>query len=162
MDFNGAISALSGIPLDWIVIVAFFIIVSADALRAGSRRAATLSLSLPVTAYLFKLVPQTILLGSLSASFKSNIEQVVFFIIIEVVLFVCIHQMFAMYDGYTSLFSAAISGFAATVVVIAVWVQVPILASLWNFGPHVQHIFGNSYSLLWFVFAYFCLAYVGS
>jgi len=159
---QGTLSALSAIPLDWIVIVAFFIIVSADALRAGSTHASALALSLPISSLLFKLVPQTILIGTLTASFKSEIEQVIIFAIIEVILFVCFNQMFFAYDRYTSLFSAAISGLAATIVLVAVWVQVPVLESLWQFGPSVQGIFAASYVLLWFIFAYLALAYVGS
>jgi|SRR5665213_218668 len=162
MDFQGALSALSAIPLDWIVIAAFFIIVSADALRSGSAHASALALSLPITSFLFKLVPQTILIGSLTASFKSEIEQVIIFAIIEAILFVCFNQMFLTYDGYTSLFSAAISGLAATIVLVAVWVQVPILESLWRFDPSILGIFGTSYVFLWFLLAYFALAYVGS
>ena len=161
MDFQGAASALSGIPLDWIVIGAFFIIVSADALRAGSTRASALSLSFPLAFVLFQMVPQTILLGSLTNSFSNWIEQAVIFAIIEAVLFVCFHQMFFAYDRYTSLFSAAIAGLAATVAVLVVWTEAPVLQSLWHFGPFIQAVFGSSYKFFWLIAAYFALAFVG-
>jgi hypothetical protein len=162
MDLQGAASALSGIPLDWIVIGAFFIIVLADALRAGSTRAAALSLSLPIAYFLYQMVSQTALLGSLTAPFSGEIAQAIIFAVIEAVLFVCCHQMFFSYDRSTSLFSAAIAGFAATAVVLVVWTETPVLQSLWHFGPVVGSIFGASYRFFWLIAAYFALAFVGS
>ncbi|HTR19016.1 MAG TPA: hypothetical protein VMH91_03520 [Candidatus Paceibacterota bacterium] len=161
MDFQGATSAISSVPLDVLVIGIFFLIVSADSLRSGPTRATALALSLPITLYLFQIVPKTILVGSLTASFKGEIGQLVIFLVIEAILFVCFHQMFFAYDRYSSLLNAAIAGAAATAVLVVVWIQTPVLSSLWQFGPHMQFVFGNSYSFFWFILAYFALAYVG-
>ena len=162
MDFGSVSSTVSAVPVDWIVIGAFFIIVSADALRAGSVRACALALSFPLTFLLFQILPQTFLLSPTLASFSSPLAQAVVFLILEAILFVCLHKMLASFDVYTSFHSAVVSGFAATVVVLVVWTQTPALQSLWHFTPQLQSIFGASYRFYWLIAAYLLLAFVGS
>ena len=162
MNFGGAASAFSQIPIDWLIIAVFFITVTVDAVRAGSVRACAFALSLPVSFFLFQLIPQTIVLGPLTAAFQSPIEKAVIFLILEVVLFVCVHQMLFSYDRYSSVFSAVVAGLSATVVVLVIWIQIPALQSLWHFDGQVQTIFGGSYSFLWLIASYLGLAFIGS
>src|SRR5579859_4360250 len=118
MDFHGAYAALSQIPIDWLIIGVFFVIVFADAIRVGSVRAASLALSFPISALMFQMIPQTFFLSTLSDQFPHNIEQALIFAILEVIIFVCLHQMLYSFDAYTSLTSAAVCALAATVAVL--------------------------------------------
>lgn len=162
MDLGGAFSAVSQIPIDWLIAGVFFIVVAADALRAGCARACALAISFPLSSLLFQLIPQTALVGAVAGQFQNSIEQALLFIILEVVLFVCVYQMLFAYDRYGSLVSTAVAGLAATIVVLVVWTQTPVLQSLWHFDSQMQNIFGASYRFLWLVGAYLALAFVGS
>lgn len=162
MDFGGAFSSLSQIPIDWMIIGVFFIIVFVDAIRTGSIRAASLAVSFPLTAYLYQMLAQTALFSSVAAQFKTNLEQALIFAILEVVIFVCLHQMLRSFDTYTSIMSAAVCGLAATMAVLAAWTGVPVLQSIWHFDPLIQTIFGASYRFLWLLAAYLALAFIGS
>lgn len=162
MNLGSAYYVISMVPLDWIVIGAFFVIVAVDALRSGSVRACALALSFPLASILFQITSQTAGIGSVLTQFSGLVAQAVIFLIIEVVVFVCLHRMLMSYDRYKSFLSATVSGFAATVVVLTIWVQLPSLQSLWHFSPQIQHIFGSSYRFFWIIAAYLALAFVGS
>ncbi|MBI4090795.1 MAG: hypothetical protein HY422_02120, partial [Candidatus Komeilibacteria bacterium] len=57
---------------------------------------------------------------------------------------------------------AAIAGVAAAGVVVTMWVATPPLQSLWQFGPQVQEIFGETYRFFWLISAFAALAFVRS
>jgi hypothetical protein len=162
MNFSGAFSAFSHIPIDWLIIGVFFIVVFTDAVRAGSIRAAAISLSFPLSALLYQMIPQTVLLSTISGQFSSTIEQALIFAILEVVIFVCVHQMLSSFNAYASIFSATVSALCATVVVLVVWTQVPVLQSVWHFDATIEAVFGASYHFFWITGAYLLLAFVGS
>lgn len=162
MNLQSALSAFSGVPADWIIIGALFIIVTADAVRAGSVRAAAIALSFPLAAVLYQLIPGTVVLSAIAKQFPTSIEQAALFAIIEIVVFVCIHQMLFSYDRYSSVLSAGVCGLAAVIAVLVVWTETPVLQSLWHFDTQIQAIFGSSYRLFWLVGSYLALAFVGS
>ena len=162
MDFGSSLNILESIPVDWIIIGVFFLLVAADSLRAGSGHAIAFSLSLPISFFIFEAIPQTAFFGALGAQFTLPLEQAILFLVIEAVLFVCLNQMLFSFEHYTSLLSSAVAGFAATIVLLIVWVQVPALQSLWHFGPQVIAIFGASYRFFWLIGSYLALAFVGS
>lgn len=162
MDFGGAFSAFSHVPIDWLIVGVFFLIVTADAMRAGAIRAAAISLSFPLSALLYQMIPHTILLSTISSQFSSAIEQALLFAILEVVVFVCVHQMLSSFNSYASLFSAVVSGLCATIVVLVIWTQMPILQSVWHFDSTIQAIFGASYRFFWIIASYLLLAFIGA
>lgn len=159
---NTAFSTFSQIPIDWLLIGVFFVLVAADALRAGSTHATALSVSLPVSLFLYSTLSKTIIIGSFLGQANSSIAQAAIFLILEVILFVCINQMLYSFEHFTSLLSSTVAAFAATVVVLVIWLQVPALQSLWHFDGQIQTIFGASYSFFWLIAAYLALAYAGS
>ncbi len=162
MNFGGAFSALSQIPIDWMIVGIFFVVVAADALRSGSFRAAAIAISFPLSALLYQMIPQTALLSAVFAQFPKAFEQALLFVILEVIIFVCLHQMLRSFDASTSLLSAGVSGLAATVAVLVVWTDLPILQSLWHFDAGIVAIFGASYRFFWLIGAYLALAFLGS
>ncbi|HEV3245109.1 MAG TPA: hypothetical protein VG102_02025 [Candidatus Paceibacterota bacterium] len=162
MNFSSAYSALSHAPIDLLIIGIFFLLVAADALRAGSIRAAALALSLPLSSLLYQMVAQTVLLSTIVGQFSKGFEQAILFFLIEAVLFVCLHQMLSSFERYTSLLSAVVSGLAATVVVLVVWTQTPVLQSVWHFGPQIEALFGAPYRFFWFMASYLALAFLAS
>jgi hypothetical protein len=162
MDIGSSLNALESIPVDWIIIGVFFLLVAADALRAGSAHAIALSVSLPISLFIFQAVPQTAFFGAIAAQFNQPVEQAVLFLIVEAVLFVCVNQMLFSFERYTSLLSSAVSGFAATVVLLVIWVQIPALLSVWHFDPQVRAIFSESYRFFWLLASYLALAFIAT
>lgn len=162
MDFGGAYSAFSQIPLDWLIIAVLFIVIAADALRGGTNRAAALALSFPVSYVLFQMIAHTFLLDMFIGQFSATIEQAVVFAILETIVFVCVHQMLFSYDRYSSLISATVAGLAAVIVVLVIWMQMPLLQSIWHFDGQIQAVFGASYAFFWIVGSYLALAFIGS
>jgi hypothetical protein len=161
MDFGSSLNVLESIPVDWIIIGVFFLLVAADALRGGSSHAMAFCLSLPISLLIFQSITKTIALGALDAQMQLPLEQAVLFLIIEAVLFVCVNQMLFSFEHYTSLLSSSVAAFASTIVLLVVWIQIPVLQSIWHFGPQIQIIFGQSYRLFWLLASYLALAFIG-
>jgi hypothetical protein len=162
MDFGSVSSAFSQIPLDWILVVIFFVVIAADALRAGPVRAGAIAISLPLSALLYQMIPQTVLLSSISSQFPKSFEQALLFAILEIILFVCFNQLLYSFESHSSLLSAVVCGLCATVVVLVVWTQVPVLQSLWHFDSQIVAIFGASYRFFWLIGSYLALAFIGA
>ena len=55
---------------------------------------------------------------------------------------------------------AALGGIAAAAIIIVVWMGMPVLNDLWNFGTQVQSIFGEAYRFWWLIGSYAALAFV--
>jgi hypothetical protein len=162
MNFGASFSAFSHIPIDWLIIGIFFVVVFTDAVRAGSIRAAAISLSFPLSAFLYQMIPQTTLFSTISGQFSSSLDQALLFAILEAVVFVCVHQMLSSFNAYASIFSATVSALCATVVVLVIWTQMPVLQSVWHFDSTIQVIFGASYRLFWIIASYLALAFIGA
>ncbi len=157
-----ATSLLAHWPTDWILLGAFAVFVALDALRSGSARAATLALAAPLSLVLVDALPQTFLAGSLSQQFAAPAAQVVLFALIFGVLFLLIHRIVYSFSENGGVLQALIAGVAATAAVAVVWLQIPALQSLWQFGPQAQLVFGEAYRLWWLIGAYTALAFVRS
>ena len=148
---------------DWIIIGAFAALVALDALRAGSSRAAALSLAMPLSVFAFSELSQTIPIAPFLTQFSAPIAQAVLFGIIVAVLFLFIKRILGMWgDNSEGPLQALLAGIACAGVAATVWLQIPALDSLWHFGPQVQLIFGEAYRLWWLVGAAAILAYVRS
>ncbi len=162
MDFAGAYSAISQVPVDWLVSGLIFIIVSADALRCGSIRAGAIAISLPLATFLYPMLSLTIGLSAITGHFQSQLAQDISFLVLEAILFACVHQMLYSFDRSASFLLAMLCGLAATIVVLVVWAQSPILESIWHLSPPLQTVFGQSYRFLWLLGSYLALAFVSS
>ncbi|KKU27193.1 MAG: hypothetical protein UX39_C0003G0032 [Candidatus Magasanikbacteria bacterium GW2011_GWA2_46_17] len=154
-------NSLSSIPLDWMVIVGFGIILAFIVMRTGISRAVALALSLPVALLIFSELTQARFLAGIGAQLGTPIMKALVFIIPFVVIYYFVHQMIDTYgSGNGAITQALLASIATVVVVVVVWLQVPELQSLWHFGSQIQSIFDEQYRFWWLVCAYSTLAFV--
>jgi hypothetical protein len=154
---------LAHIPIDWIVIVVFALLLTFDAMRSGSGRASVIAVTFPIAAFLSNLLPHTIVIGSVITSLKTPYVQAGIFLILFAIIFIMLHRIIYNLGGISrGLFFSLLAGLSATIVAVVMWLQVPALTALWHFSSPVQSIFGASYAIFWLIGAYLILAFVRS
>jgi hypothetical protein len=158
MNLSSVSSLAAHWPTDWIIVSALVILIAFDAYRSGSGRATALALALPLTLVLTNTLPAAFLLGSVTEQFSAPSAQAVIFGVVFIALFLMLYRIVYSFSGGGEIGPAFLCGMSATAVVMAVWLQVPGLQSLYHFGPQVESIFGELYRFWWFVAAYFMLA----
>ncbi len=162
MDFSAWGGIIAAWPTDWIIIGALATFIALDSLRSGTARAAALMLSLPGALLISKALPDTVFLGPLSDKITMPFAEAAIFIVIAVLLYIVAHRaIFAFSDG-GEVVQSIISGVAAVIVLVIIWIQVPTLESLWFFGDQVQAVFSEAYRFWWLVASYAALAFVRS
>ncbi len=162
MDFTAWGNLFAHWPTDWILIGAFAAFAALDAMRSGSARAAALILSLPAALLLLQELPKAFFLGPLAAQVSSPFAQLAIFVALSVVLYIAAHRVIFTFSDGAQPIQALITGLAAAIVLVIIWLQVPALHSLWHFGDQVQAVFGAAYRFWWLVGAYLGLAFARS
>ena len=163
MDFGSFTSVVENWPTDWIILGAFAALAAFDTLRAGSSRVAALSLALPISAVTYGEISHTFPISSFLTQISSPVVQGALFAILLVIFFLLMRRIVGLWgDLSAGPLPALIAGLACAVIAITIWLQIPILDSLWHFGTHVQAIFGQDYRLSWLLGAFAALAYVRS
>ncbi len=154
---------VSHLPLDWVFIVLFALLFAFDALRSGSGRAAVLGLALPISEFIFNLLPHTAFLGKILASLSSPVAQAAIFLLIFGLIYVLTYRLVDTFSNASRGFLLALlSGISASIITAVMWLQEPALQVIWHFSPLVQSIFGAPYALFWLLGAYLILAFVRS
>jgi len=161
MGLDTITNFFAGIPTDWLIIGSFALLSALDAVRAGSRRVCLLALALPATVILVDSLPDAAILGSIAAQFSTPILGAVFFFLVLVIVYIIIGRIGLAWGGEAGqTIQAALSGVAIAALAVTFWIQVPVLDSIWHFGPQVQDIFGESYRFFWLLGSYAALAFV--
>ena len=57
------------------------------------------------------------------------------------------------------MLQSLLSGIAATLILLLVWLQVPSLDSIWHFSDEIRMLFGEAYRLLWLILAFLLMAF---
>lgn len=163
MNLDAITGFASHVPTDWIVIIAFAILVAFDAIRSGTGRACALVLSLPITLFLISELPHAKILSGIAEQFETPTLKAVLFGIIFVVAYILVRRISPPYrNNNGASIQAIIAGIATVAVVVVVWLQVPELQSIWHFGAQVQAVFGEAYRFWWVAGAFAALAFVES
>lgn len=162
MDWGAFSTISSHWPTDWITIGAFAAFVALDSLRNGPARAASVALALPATLLLVGALPQALFLASFSLQFETPVGQLIIFAIVFGLLFFAIHRVVFNFSESRGPLQALMAGLAAAVILVVVWLQVPALQSVWDFGPQVEAVFGETYRFWWLVASYVALVFTRS
>ena len=162
MNIASLPTSFAHVSMDWVIVAVLVILISLDAIRSGSARAATLAISAPLTLVLFNALSHAAIAGPVAAQFSGVSAQMLLFGVVFVVTFLMINRIVDSFSGTGGVVQAVIAGIAGTAVLLAVWVQVPGLQSLWHFGPQVQMIFSESYRFWWLLASYIGLAAIRS
>ncbi len=162
MDLSALSSITTHWPIDWILIGAFAAFAALDAIRSGPSRAAALMLSLPVALFLIDKLPKAIFIGPLAAQFTTPLAQAGLFAVVTVVLFFVIRRAIFTFSNGLPPLQALMTGIASAIVLLVIWLQVPGLEAVWNFGDQVRAVFSEAYRFWWLAASYIALAVVRS
>ncbi|OGJ58112.1 hypothetical protein A2635_03070 [Candidatus Peribacteria bacterium RIFCSPHIGHO2_01_FULL_51_9] len=147
-------------PLDWLVLGLFAATVAIDAMRGGTRRAATLSLAAPLAAMLYLNLANTAWIGTSLTSLQFPGAKAALFAAIFVLLFILIYRIVPSAFGSGSFpLQAILAALSATIILAVVWQEVPALVALYPVSPWVHTLFGAPHSLYWLVGSYLALAF---
>ena len=160
MDAGSFSGILANLPTDWILLGVLAVITALDVLRSGSTRAATVAIVAPLTLLVTATLPGAVIAGPVSQQFTQPAAEALLFGVIFIILFLFVYRILNTFSENGGVVQASITGVAAVAVLVVVWLQVPALQSLWQFGPQVQMVFGESYRFWWLVAAYAGLAFV--
>jgi len=161
-DVQSLLSNVSGqFPIDLVVLVIFAVVVTVDALRNGTRRAAVFSLAAPLAFLIFAAVPNAAFLGSALAQLTTMGMKAALFGMIFICTFILVYRIVpASFGSGTFPLQGLVGGLAAAAILAVVWLQIPALVSLWTPSPMIQTIFGPAYRVFWLLGAYVALAFV--
>lgn len=154
-----ATGIFSNVPIDWFIIAALALLISAETLRAGSNKAASLALALPLALLAFTSLPSAALIGSASGELVNPHVQAALFLGLVAVAFFFTYRIIGFYSESSATFlPAAIAGIATTALLVVFWLQIPALSSFWSFGPQVHALFSEAYRFWWLIAGYVALA----
>jgi len=155
MDLTPVTQSIAHISLDWAIFVGIAALITFDAMRSGSRRALSLSLSFPLAFVALSLASSAAYLPDISslASMTQALLSLGLVIGISLTLYFAIGRDA---HGVGGFITALLAGLAASTIAVSFWGALP-LGTLWTFGPSVQAIFGESYRFFWLIGALIAL-----
>ncbi len=152
------------LTIHWIVFLCIVLVFSLESFRSGSSRAVTFSIALPLTLLFSNWLSNAFLLNQILKIYvNTSTLQVALFSTLFILFFFLTHRMLASSpSGMGGVLPAVLSGFAATIVLMTIWSQIPGLIGFWNFGDSVSAFFGDSYRAFWLLGSFLILGYVRS
>lgn len=161
MGLDAITGFFSHIPTDWILILAFAALVAFDTMRSGSGRAAALALTAPVAIVLAGQLSQAALVSHVMQRFTAPVFMATAVCAVFVLTYILVRRMGITHSNNNGqVIQALMAGSAAAAVLVAVWLQVPELQSVWHFGSQVQTVFGEQYRFWWIIGSYVALAFI--
>jgi hypothetical protein len=152
MNIHSLSAFTASMPMDWLVLGVFAIIMIVLTLRSGPRIACTFALALPLALFLFQTLSSTVLLSAIVGQFASEPSQSALFGLVFVVsVFLSFRIVGPDIGGGASPVQSILVGLAATAIALVFWLDVPALSTLWHFGSLVQSVFAPMYRLWWMV-----------
>lgn len=154
------IGFFTSVPIDGFILGGILVFVGLDALRSGIGRACALAVALPVALFLHSLFDSTVFFGSMDF-FSTSTGSVGVFAALLVASYILMRRIGLNFvdGGMGQPVQALLAGAAVTVIFAVVWLQLPLLDSLWHFDTHVSALFAEAYRLLWLLGAYAALAF---
>lgn len=154
---------LSHPPVDWLILLFVFVVILIDALRSGTGRAAALSVALPLTIFVSDIAHHATILGTILAKFSTQpMQATIFGVLFCVVFFLTYRIMYAWGGAVVPPTVAIVGSLSATIIALVMWLQVPALQLVWNFGPTIQSLFGTGYAFWWLISGFLLMAFVRS
>ena len=151
------------IQTDWLIIGLLLVILVATAVKWGTARACVVAVTMPVSAFLFSLINDSIGTSAIVSHFNAPFTQSLEFIGIIVFVYIMTHRMYRSYSGDgEGLWLAFLAGLATSFVVLVVWIHTPALGIIWEFSSQTKNVFGTNYAFWWMIISLFTLGYVRS
>lgn len=160
MEAGSIIDFFLALPTDWIIIGSFALIMFVDALRVGSARISTLAVSAIVSMVIYGTVASAALFGPVSAQLSTPVLQAAFFSVIYILSYILVRRVFIDYgELHGQPLQAIFAAVAVTALIVVVWLQIPALSAVWQFGEQVQAVFGEAYRFWWMLVSLAALAF---
>jgi hypothetical protein len=147
-------------PMDWPILGLIAAILALESFASGSTRTSAISVAFPLAFLVVMWLPTTFLFNTIMPQLAQVEAQSAVFALVFIGMFLIVHRMiFSFGSGGGDVPQAIISGVATTVIIAVFWIQAPGLKELWQFGPQIQDIFGESLRAWWLAGAFAALAY---
>lgn len=154
-------STLSHISIDWLILFVLVVLLTIDALRAGSGRTAAIALALPIAGFIFEGAGHTALISTIIAQATAPAAQAGIFIALCIGAYFIINRMMPHYDDISGApLLGILAGVASAIAIVSTWVHLSFLATIWHFGPSITHLFDDPFRIWWLIAAYLALAFV--
>ncbi len=160
MEANSVLDFFLKLPADWIIIGSFAMIMLVDALRVGSARISTLAIAALMSLLVQDTISSAAFFGPVAAQLSTPVLQAVFFGIIYILTYVLVRRIFIDYgELHGQPLQAIFAAIAVTALIVTVWLQVPALAAVWNFGDQVHSVFSEAFRFWWLLLGLAALAF---
>src|SRR4051794_9748612 len=117
-------TAATHLPMDWVIVGLFSMLIAIDALRSGTARAAAFALAAPLSLFVASEISYTVFIGSEMQKISSPYVQGGIFAAFFVIFFILVYLMIPKSSGSGSLpLQALLAGLASGVVLAVVWLQ---------------------------------------
>ena len=147
------------LPMDWVILALFAVVVTIITLRFGTQYAVAFSLAAPLTIFIYNALPWTAFVGSYTTHLVNPSVQGAVAGGMFVGLGILIFRMMPR-NLLTGAFpiQATLAGVGAAVVLVVMLLQFPAITTFLPLSPLIHTIFGPSYNLFWLIAAYLALA----
>ena len=148
------------LPMDWVILALFAVVVTIITLRFGTQYAVAFSLAAPLTIFIYNALPWTAFVGSYTTHLVNPSVQGAVAGGMFVGLGILIFRMMPR-NLLTGAFpiQAILSGIATAIVLVVALLQLPALQVFVPLSPLIHTIFGPSYNIFWMLAAYAALAF---
>lgn len=157
---DAIIEFATSIPLDWIIIGALTLLFAFDVMRNGAGRVCAIALAFPIAMLLTSMLPKSFFVGGFAEELSAPPLGAIVFLILFAAFYLLIRRIDFAYTGETGRpLQSVLTGFAGVAILVVIWLEVPALATLWQFGGDVQAVFNEAYRFWWLVGSYATLAF---
>jgi hypothetical protein len=158
MDIASFTQAVTLPSLDWLIVILVFAILTFDATRNGTSRAAAVAISAILTYALFEALQSAAYISAPIASL-SPAAAAGLVIALAAGIFYLVSSVFDSYEPGASLVPALMAAAAATAILLAVWHAFVPLMALWDFNTVFNQAFQAAYRFWWLIAGLAVLAF---
>ena len=160
MDLSFITNIFGSVSVDWLVIGALVVFVALDAMRSGTGRAAALIFSLPATLLVWNILPSAFFIGPFITTLPSW-GPLVLFIVLAILMYVLCRQIIGEFSSFgNGPIPALLTGVATVIILLIVWLQMPQLKNIWDFGASIDALFAGQWSFWWLIGSLGILSFV--
>ncbi len=151
----------ASVPVDFFILGGIVLVLAVDSMRSGIGRAAALAVALPLGLLLYSLVSKAVVLKDIEFLTSSSLVQAGTLAVIIVLSYLLVRRMGLEYvdGGLGEPVQSTLAAAAVSVIFAVVWLQMPALSDIWQFGPKIETVFSEAFRLPWLIGAYAALAF---
>ncbi|KKW18999.1 MAG: hypothetical protein UY63_C0025G0002 [Parcubacteria group bacterium GW2011_GWA2_51_10] len=159
MSLTSVMNFFSGLPLDFVVIAGVLVLVFFATLRKSSR-AVVLALAFLTAIPLQEAAAHSGIIKKIYT--QTQYAELLLVVLVLLASYILIARILGNGVGAPQMVPRLVGAVAATVIVVVVWLEIPVLDSLWHFSDQMRAVFGESSRLWWILGSLVALAYARS